>query len=65
MSHPLSILDVVIGVLIADGLLYSFRFLLHRFAHRRIAEPSPVHNTQGALDGYRFQSRTVERTPLG
>jgi len=35
MNHSMSILDIALGVLLADGFLYSGRLLLHWYTRRR------------------------------
>ena len=66
--HPAQWLDIVVAVLLADGLLYTLRSGLHFIARRnrnkvvvrRVTEMRPA-----ALDGYRAAVKEGVRAPLG
>jgi len=65
--HPIQWPDIIIGVLIAEGLLHTIRSLVHFISRKQ-------HNTQvmerieqrsAALDQYRVMSKESVRAPLG
>ena len=68
MIHPMQWPDIILGVLIAEGFLYSVRSILHYISNRsrnlqitqRVEEMRP-----GALDSYRYATKDTGNAPLG
>jgi hypothetical protein len=66
--HPMAWPDIIIGVLIAEGLLYSLRTILQYLARRgrnqmvaqRLNDMRPA-----ALDSYRFRQEHDRHAPQG
>jgi len=66
--HPILWPDIIIGVLVAEGILYTLRSALHFISRRkqgqqiaqRVADMRPA-----ALDNYRVLSKESVRAPLG
>ena len=68
MMHPMSWPDIILGVLIAEGFLYSVRSVSHYVSNRkhnilitqRVEQMRP-----GALDNYRYTVKGEGHAPLG
>jgi hypothetical protein len=68
MMHPNQWPDLIIGFLIADGILYSLRSVLHFISrrNRNIQIAARVeHMRPAALDNYRATQERGARAPLG
>jgi len=68
MMHPILWPDIIIGVLLAEGIFHSIRAILHHISDRRhhqqiaqrVSDMRPA-----ALDNYRAAVRENVRAPLG
>jgi hypothetical protein len=68
MIHPIQWLDIIIGVLIAEGFLIGLRSVLHAISNKnrnlqiaqRVSEMRPA-----ALDQYRISQQKDTHAPLG
>jgi len=68
MTHPNLWPDIIIGVLIGEGLLISLRSLLHYISNRnrnKIIAARVGAMRPGSLDNYRAAVKEHVRAPLG
>jgi hypothetical protein len=66
--HPISLVDIILGVLIADGLLYALRAGLHLVSRRRnnkVVAQRVESMRPAALDSYRVRQERDPHAPLG
>jgi len=65
MMHPIQWPDIIIGVLLAEGFLYTLRSTIHFISRKQHNTHVMYAQRQAALDSYRSMQQGRTHEPLG